>query len=464
MRLRELWKRVRHPRWRWIWWGTGLSLYISSSLLTPLPPQARQTFAIFVLASFLWGTHSLPLPVTGLVVLFLLPTSGALEHRETYAHFTSPAVMFVLGALILASPVVRSGLSSRMALAVVSRLGNTPRRLITAVYTTALMLSMVINEHAVAAMMFPIVFEMAYASRSRPGDPLSSRLFLAMAWGCIVGGTTTLLGGARAPLAIGMLQSTTGEHLGFITWSMAAFPAVIILYVMGWILLQQGLPDQLPESLLRDLHQKVQTLGKPSSREIRTSLILTLTVFLWMFRGDQWGLDSIALLGVILAFLSGVATWREVEEDVNWGIFIMYGSAMALGTALETSGVTSMLAHYILNAIPLTPQELLIGLGLLSLVLTEMVSNVATVAILIPIGLALAHPLGIPGTAVVLSVAYPAGLAFLLPVSTPALAIATGGNYLFPRQIFLSGLVMKGVSIMLVLVLSVGWWPQFTGG
>ncbi len=430
----------------------------------PLNPQAHRALAAFVLAAFLWGTHSLPLPVTGLVVLFLLPTSGALSHRETYAHFTSPAVIFVLGALILASPVMRSGLSSRVALAVVSQLAHTPRRLVLAVYTLATLFSMVINEHAVAAMMFPIVFEMAYASRARPGDPLAARLFLAMAWGCIVGGTATLLGGARAPLALGILETTTGETLGFLAWGVAALPAVGILYLVGLGLLQHGLPPRLPESLIQDLEERVHRLGRLTPREIRTALILGWTVLLWIFAGDRWGLDSIALLGVILAFLSRVTTWREIEEDVNWGIFVMYGSAMALGAALEISGVTHTLAQAVLDRLPLTPAGLLMGLALISLMLTEAVSNVATVAILMPMGLALGKHLGVSGTAVALSVAYPAGLAFLLPVSTPALAIATGGNYLFPREIFLRGLVMKGVSLMVVILLATGWWPWVAGG
>ncbi len=462
--FREFWNAARAPHRRWMWWGTGFLLFFLL-LAAPLPLEAsaHRALAVFVLAAYLWATHAFPLPVTGLVVLFLLPTTGALSHTETYAHFASPAVMFVLGALILASPVMRSGLSSRVALLTVSRFARSPRRLVFVIFSLATLFSLFINEHAVAAMMFPIVFEFAYSARET--DPrLPPRLFLAMAWGCIVGGTGTLLGGARAPLAMGFLQATTGETLGFVEWSLAAFPAVLVLYITGLMFLLRGLPETLPEALQEDLTRKVDALGKFTAREARTAGILFLTVLLWTVAGDRWGLDSIALLGVVLSFALRVISWREIEEDVNWGIIIMYGSAMALGASLEITGLTGVLASALLERLHLLPGLFLLGLAFLSLVLTEAVSNVATVAILMPLGLALAQPLGVPGKTVALAVAYPAGLAFLLPISTPALAIATGGNLLFPRQILLSGIAMKLVSFLVVGLLAYLWWPSVLGG
>jgi len=424
-----------------------------------LSQEARGALAAFAAAVFLWGTNSLPLAVTGVLVLFLLPMSGALPAKEVYAYFGSDAVFFILGALILASPVMRSGLSTRLALLAVRRFGERPRRLVATLLFTPALMSFFISEHAVVAMLFPLVVELVRAARARPGGRLGTVLFLALAWGAIIGGTATLLGGARAPLALGMLEAATGDRIGFMSWLLATLPVVFGLLLVALFLLWHLVPKgNAVSGLERYLEARVRALGPFSSREKKTLGLMLLVVALWIFFGETWGLGSVALFGVVLAFVIGVADWQEVEEDVNWGVFLMYGSAIALASALKATGAAAYLAEAIFQGVGY-PFLALTGVVIMALFLTEAMSNAAAVAVLMPVALAVATTFGLSPEAVTLGVAMPAGLAFLLPVSTPAIAIVVGSGYVRPLEAFRYGFWLKLAGLVLFLGAAFLYWP-----
>lgn len=344
---------------------------------------AKMAFIIFIIAAFLWMTNSFPLAITGIIVLFLLPLTGAASASTVYGYFGNSAVFFVLGAFILASPVMRSGLSTRIAIAMIARFGKGPRRLLLSIFMLSSLLAFVISEHAVAAILFPIIAEIINAIKGRVDKNFAFAAFMCMAWGAMTGGTATLLGGARAPLAIGILQETTSLKISFLQWTLWTIPIVIIMLTICFLftlfIVRKTTVDieQARDTLIK--HQK--KLGKISKREINTLFVLSLTVVLWVFFGTGWGLDTIALFGVTLAFVLNITNWKEVEEDVKWGIFIMYGSAIALGTTLRDTGAAHAMVGYIVNSGITSPVLIFILLSLIALILTELVSNAASVAV-----------------------------------------------------------------------------------
>lgn len=460
--LRRSWRWLRDPSRRWIWYLAAGVLYVGIKLwpLGGLSQEAQGALAVFAAAGFLWGTNSLPLAATGVLVLFLLPTSGALSAKETYAYFGSDAVFFILGALILASPVMRSGLSTRLALLAVRRFGERPRALVAALLLTPALMAFFISEHAVVAMLFPLVLELVRAARARPGERLGTALFLALAWGAIIGGTATLLGGARAPLALGVLEAATGARIGFLPWLLATLPVVSGLLLVALLLLWRLIPKQ-PEALGIEhyLETRVQDMGSFTRREKKTLGLLLLVIALWIVLGEAWGLGAVALLGVVLAFMIGVADWKEVEEDVNWGVFLMYGSAIALASALKATGAATFLAGVLFNGVsnPVLALAEVVGL---SMFLTEAMSNAAAVAVLMPVALAAAAAHGLSPQVATLGVAVSAGLAFMLPVSTPAIAIVVGSGYVRPMETFRYGLLLKVLGFLLFLGASLFYWPR----
>ena len=459
--LKKSWRWLRAPERRWAWYLAAGLLYGAIQFLPigGLSKEARGALAVFAVAGFLWGTNSLPLAVTGVLVLFLLPVSGALSAEEVYAYFGSDAVFFILGALILASPVMRSGLSARLALLAVRRFGERPRAMVAVLLVTPALMAFFISEHAVVAMLFPLVLELARASGARPGEKLGMVYLLALAWGAIVGGIATLLGGARAPLALGMLQASTGSGIGFLSWLWATAPLVLGLLATAlavlWRLLSE---DAALDGLLAHLNARVRDLGSFSYREWKVLGLWLMVVGMWIFLGEAWGLGTVALLGVVLAFVLGVADWREVEEDVNWGVFLMYGSAIALASALQATGAAAFLASTLFGGIH-AKASALAAILILSLLLTEVMSNAAAVAVLMPVALAASSALGLSPQVATLGVAVSAGLAFLLPVSTPAIAIVVSSGYVRPLQAFRYGLWLKGIGLLLLLVVAWIYWP-----
>src|SRR6185369_16091655 len=192
----------------------GVVAFVAVQLMhTPegLSPAGQSALAVFCLCLVYWVTNVVPLMVTSMLAMVLLPTTGVLTAKDTYALFGNEAVFFILGAFILAASLMKCGLSTRIAIAVLRRFGHTPRTLLLSLFLMNAFMAFFMSEHAVAAMTFPITVEIARVLRLQPQRSNYGRaLFLAMAWWTQIGGIATLLGGGRAPLALGMLRESTG--------------------------------------------------------------------------------------------------------------------------------------------------------------------------------------------------------------------------------------------------------------
>jgi len=190
------------------------------------PPPEGLTLAgfraliAFLICLILWVTSLLPLPVTGLFALVLPVLLGIMPISETLKFFGQDGVFFIMGVFILATALLKSGLSTRMALHILRRGSKSPRQLIFQVMLTSALLSFIMSEHAVAAMMFPVLLVIVNRLNLHKKSASYSRtLFLAMAWGCVIGGIATMLGGARVPLAVSILQNTEKQTITFMQWT-----------------------------------------------------------------------------------------------------------------------------------------------------------------------------------------------------------------------------------------------------
>src|SRR6185369_575178 len=227
---------------------------------------------------------------------------------------------------ILAAALMSTGLSSRIALYILERSGRTPRHLLLAIFLLNACLAFFMSEHAVAAMAFPIIVEIARALKLQPKQSrYGAAIFIAMAWGSSVGGITTFLGGGRAPLAVGILKEMTGETISFFDWVRAAAPVTISLLIVGAFLLLKFFPvdiASIKEAKLV-LRARNNQLGSISYNEIAVGLIMVLTVAGWILLGEEFGLANISLASVIALFALRAVKWKDIEERVNWGIILM---------------------------------------------------------------------------------------------------------------------------------------------
>lgn len=427
-----------------------------------LTPEGLKAIAIFVLCLVLWVTSVIPLMITSLLAIILFPLMGVLDAKETYSLFGNKAVFFILGAFILASSLIRSGLSSRLALFILKRFGKSPKSLLLSILLFPAFLSFWMSEHAVAAMIFPIVLEIADCLKLKQGESkFGTGLFLAMSWGCIIGGVATFLGGARAPLAIGILSETTGQTISFMRWLLAAFPLVLILLLITYIMIIKMFPPEIDDvtSAKELLTQKLEKMGKPSLREKALGVLMVSTIFLWIFAGQRFELANIALGAVIVAFIFNLMKWKEVEEDVNWGIFLMYGGAISLGFAMEKTGAANWVAQNCLNSLCTSPYLLLSVLAFISIMLTEAISNSAVVALLMSVALGMAKSFDIDPKIVTMAITIPSGLAFTLPMGTPAMAIAFSSGFVKIKDSIKGGMLLNFISWITFTLLMIYYWP-----
>jgi solute carrier family 13 (sodium-dependent dicarboxylate transporter), member 2/3/5 len=400
--------------------------------------------------------------VTSLLAIVALPLSGVMPAKEAYGLFGNEAVFFILGVFILAAVLMRSRLSTRIALAIMHRFGHTPRSLLLSVYLLNAFMSFFMSEHAVAAMNFPIILEMASVLRlERQRSNYGRALFLSMAWGTTIGGVATLLGGARAPLAIGMVREATGQGLSFLQWALASLPIVAVMLVIGYVVIIRFFPIDVASIRAADelIAEKSQALGRMSVREKMIAAVMVATLAGWVVGGEQFGLASVALVAVILLFVLGLARWREVESYVNWGILLMYGGAIALGAAVSGSGAAAWMSQRTVSAWAGSGATAVAILSGLSILLTEAMSNSAVVALLMPVTFGVAADFGIEPRVMALVIAVPAGLGFTLPIGTPANAIAYSSGYLRMRDMIVPGAILSVSSWVVFNVVARFVWP-----
>jgi sodium-dependent dicarboxylate transporter 2/3/5 len=444
--------------------GTACLFWYLVAMPSPegLTPEGQRAIAVFVVCFVLWVTNAVPLAITSLFAMVLVPLFGVLPKKETYALFGNEAVFFILGAFILAGVVMRSGLSNRIALNIMLKSGGSPRRLLLSIFLLAAALSFVMSEHAVAAMLFPIVFEVSKALGLKPGrSNYGKLLFLALAWGCVIGGVATFLGGARVPLAIGILKETTGGTIGFLEYTVAVLPLVAVLLVAGYLLLTRMFPiDVEGVGDVQDvLERRLKDLGAITYAEYAVGGILALTVLAWMTVGRSHGLATVALASVVVLFVLRLVRWKDIEEYVNWGVVLMYGGAIILGSALDKSGAAGWMVERLLGTRPAGPWAVFAMLSFLSIFLTEAISNAAVIAILLPVSIGLSGRFSMDPAILTYAIAVPAGLAFMLPMSTPANALAVSSGYVSVADMAKGGIVMCVVAWVVFNVLAAYYWP-----
>ena len=437
-----------------------------------IPERAPQyAMAVFVLCMGLWLTNLIPLAMTGLLAIACLPLLGIVNAQQAFAYFGNSAVFFIISVFLLAAAMIRTGLSKRLTLVLLQRFDRTPALLVTGVTCSSSFLALWMPGHAVAAMMFPILGEIADSLGLQKGrSSYAKTLYFALAWGAVIGGCGTFLGGARAPLAVALLHDTyrtaSGEALyavSFLAWMKAAMPLVVVLTALAVVVLLKFIPSEVSDitPATRMLNRRVQSLGRMSPRERRLAILGLVTIACWIGLGNRVDIAVIAVISAVGLSVFRIVGWQEMQAYVNWGVVVMYGGAVALGAALKDTHAMLWLVQHVVPEGQTSPIMLLIVMAILSFVLSSAISNAAAVATLLPVGFALCdvaqpavHPM-----AMTYAVAIAAGLAFALPISSPPHAICYASGYYGMREVPKYGVPFSAVAIAAMIGLMVLYWP-----
>ena len=427
-----------------------------------LSPAGMKCLGVAVICFSLWILQSIPLAATSLLAIVLLPTFNILGHRQVFSFFGNSAVFFLLGVFILSGAIIRTGLSKRLAFLFMNRFGHSPKGLLFGVLFTSALFALFMPEHAVAAMMFPVVMEIAVTLRLEKGiSALGKSLFLALAWGSVRGGIGTYLGGARVPLAVEFLRENYGREINFLSWAAAATPIAVILTVIAYFMLSRFFPSEIRDvsSSRSFLASELRRMGKISLPEIKTAVIMIIAILTWITAGHRVGLAVVSIAAAIAVFVLNIANWKDVADYINWGVIVMYGGAIALGKALyETRAVEWVVSHQ-LDSLHLSPFLLIVILSGLAMLMTEAISNAAAVVILVPLSYGFVAQSGLSPEILTMAVTIPAGLAFCLPVGTPPNAIAYSSGYYSIRDSLMFGTILKFIAWIVFLIVAKFLWP-----
>ena len=431
---------------------------------TDLSKEGYKVLCVFFLCVSLWATNLIPLSITSLLAIAAIPMMGIMDASEVYSFFGNKAVFFILGVFIISAAMIACGLSARLSMWVIDNWGNNPSHLMMAVYFFAALSSCFMSEHAVAAMMFPIVLEIVNALNLKRGDSILGKgMFFALAWGCIIGGTTTVFGGGRVLLGVEILEkSTRGASIGILEYTQLSFPMVLILFTCGWIMLKYTFPPDIEniDPAHQILRKKRDAMGTVTLKEKGVAGVMILTFVAWLWFSEDFGIANIALVSIVLLFVLNLINWRMVEEHVNWSIILMYGGAICLGEVMSQSGAALWLAKRTFEGTAHSAPMFLLIVAVLCTLLTTFMSNSAAIAVLLPPALSMCDTYGISPSMAAMSVILPSNFAFMLPVGTPASAIAYSSRFISVGEMIRTGSILSLLGVVAFTILLFLYWPM----
>ena len=458
---------MRNPRLLALAVGPLLCLLVAL-MDTPagLTLAGQRSLAVLALCVTWWVFTPVGLPVTSIMGLALLPLMGAMEASQAFALFGNQAVFFVIGVFLVAAVTMETGLSARISLMCLRRMAKDENQLCYGVLLVSWGLCAVVVSHAVAALMLPIVLELVRTLNLGLHSRTAKRLLLSMAWGTVAGSNLTLLSSARATLSLELYGSYLLENslpampIGFLEYSLGAVPVSLASVAMAAIVLRFTFP---PEGLdlapaLIQLNARVEQMGRLTKREMSTLGVVAAMIISIVLFGREQGMGTVALFFSAILFSMQTLKWEDAERYVNWGVAMMYGGAIAIGSALHSTGATTWLIAAVMPASDINPW-LALGSALLATAgMTELVSNSAVIAVVMPILLPVAEQVSLDPRVFAWSAPISAGLAFMLPTSTPALAMVFGTGHLRIRHT-LPGVVITLFSLIVFLAAARWLWP-----
>lgn len=433
-----------------------------------------------VLASTLWiaiwwVTEAIPIAATALLPIILFPLSQGMELPTTTESYGHKYVFLYLGGFLIAIGIEKWNLHKRIAINIISFIGTDVRKVILGFMIATAFLSMWISNTATSVMMLPIGVAIINQLKDNPASLenentiFGKALMLGIAYSASIGGIATLIGTPPNLVMAGVISEIYNYEITFFKWFIFGFPISIILLFFCWYYItrvayvfnQREFPGGRSE-----VNRLKNDLGPISYEEKIIAIIFALAGFCWITR--SFLLQSILPVlddtiiaisfGLILFVIPSKAktntllNWKDTIQ-LPWGVIILFGGGMAIAKAFEISGLAIWLGELMttLNALPFF--ILIIFLIAAVNFLTEITSNLATTAMILPVLASLAFEIGVHPFGIMIGAAVAASCAFMLPVATPPNAIVFGSGYLKIPDMVSRGIVLNIFSIILIAVM-----------
>tara|TARA_B110000495_G_scaffold25410_1_gene18401 strand:+ start:2285 stop:3700 length:1416 start_codon:yes stop_codon:yes gene_type:complete len=453
---------VSRKKWLIITFFLSIVLFY---LPTPegLSSEGHRTLIIVIATLILIVSESIPLPAVAILILIMEVTLGVDSPDGVAASFMSDAVFFIMGSLMLAVSIVHQGLDKRLALAIINVTGNKTLNITFGFVTVSALMSSFIGEHTVAAMMLPVVLALIKNAGldTSKATKLSTLLLFSIAYGCALGSIGTPSGGGRNVIMIGYLSEFGLGDISYLEWMKYTYPMLLIeIPIAVAVLWFTFTPKQKNlDTAIRKLKVNVAKSGKLSGNQLMSILVFILVFLGWVFLSPFIGLGIVALTGVFFYLIFGLIEWPDIARRTNWGVILLFGSAISLGIQMKETGAALYVAENALYSLQYIFKDIEIVRWffsvVLSAILTNLLSNAATVAVLGPI------VLDMGGNPIILGIAtsVASAFAYLTIVASPTCMIIHSTGLVSSNDYFKAGWKLFIISIFLLFLVSFFYWP-----
>ena len=431
-----------------------------------LSSEGHRTLIIVITTLILIISESIPLPAVAILILIMEVTLGVDSPDGVAASFMSDAVFFIMGSLMLAVSIVHQGLDKRLALAIINVTGNKTLSITFGFVTVSALMSSFIGEHTVAAMMLPVVLALIKNAGldTTKATKLSTLLLFSIAYGCALGSIGTPSGGGRNVIMIGYLSEFGLGDISYLEWMKYAYPMLLIeIPVAVAVLWFTFTPKQKSlDTAIRKLKVNVAKSGKLTGNQLMAILVFILVFLGWVFLSPFIGLGIVALTGVFFYLTFGLIEWPDIARRTNWGVILLFGSAISLGIQMKETGAALYVAEnalyslqYIFKNIEMVRWFFTV---ILTAILTNLLSSAATVSVFGPI------VLDMGGNPIALGIATSVASAFsyLTIVASPTCMIIHSTGLVTSNDYLKAGWKLFVISIILLFLVSFFYWPTLS--
>ena len=437
--------------------------------------EAKAILACAIWIAVWWITEATDIAVTALLPIILFPLSGGLTLKETTASYGHKYIFLFIGGFVLSLAIEKWSLHKRIALNIIKIVGTNVSQIILGFMIATAFLSMWISNTATAVMILPVGLAIVNQLKDNPKTSenenliFGKALMLAIAYSASIGGMATLIGTPPNLVLAGIVQETYSTEISFAQWFSFGFPISVLFLVLCWIYLtkiafkfkQKTFPGGKSE-----IDKRLKELGKISYEEKIVLSVFVFTALCWITRSFfikkfMPAIDDsmIAIFCAIILFLlpskkksKPLLVWKDTI-NLPWGILLLFGGGMALASGFEKSGLAIWIGNQMtsLESVPL----LILLLILIASVnfLTEITSNLATTAMLLPVLVSLASAIGVHPYFLLVGATVAASCAFMLPVATPPNAVVFGSGLLKIEDMVKKGIWLNIISILLLTLI-----------
>ena len=422
-----------------------------------------------------WITEAVHIAVTALLPIILFPLLGVMSASDVGANYGSPIIFLFFGGFVLALALEKVNLHKRIALTIIKFTGTTPNKVVLGFMIATAFLSMWISNTASTVVMLPIAISVISLlihdtdGFSKGDKNFALSVMLGIAFSANAGGIATVIGTPPNSVLIGLLENEYQIEISFIKWMTMGLPFAILMVTLCYVVLVKWMfpcKDIKFEASSHVISDELKKLGKLSIQERRVLTIFGVTISLWICRTliNQLVpalkltdtiislIGALSLFAIPMNFKKGtfILSWNDTSK-LAWGILLLFGGGLALAKGMASSGLVGIITQAIENG-GYTPLIIITLLIILMLFMTELMSNVALVAVLAPVVAGIALGLNIPIINVLIPVTMASSCAFMLPMATPPNAIVFASGHVKVKQMVKAGIVLNLLAVVLLVL------------